>query len=151
MQENYSKALNYSFLLLKYRQRSKSEIIERLKGKNYTEGVIEKVVSFLEEHDFINDETFAPLFVNSCLAKAWGPKRIRYALKKLGVDEQLINRSLPDKEAIKGVLRDLAKRKVAYYKGKKNSYPKTVNALLRKGYNYGDIFQVLSELGVKRF
>ncbi len=151
MQDNYNKALNYAFLLLKYRQRSKHEIIERLKSKNYTESLIAKVVSFLEEYDFIDDKAFAPLFVNSCMAKSWGPKRIRYALKKLGVDEELIKQSLPDKEATKEVLKELAEKKVAYYKGKKNSYPKTVNALLRKGYNYGDIFEVLNELGVKIF
>ena len=151
MRDNYNKALNYSFLLLKYRQRSKYEIIERLKSKNYTDSVAKKVISFLEEHDFINDEAFAPLFVNSCIQKSWGPKRIRYALKKLGVDEELIKQSLPDKEVTKEVLKELAQKKVTYYKGKKNSYPKTVNALLRKGYNYGDIFQVLNELGVKRF
>jgi regulatory protein len=151
VQDNYNKALNYAFLLLKYRQRSKGEIITRLKNKNYSEAVIKKVVSFLQEQDFINDEAFTPLFVNSCMAKSWGPKRIRYALKKLDVGKDLIDKFLPDKEATKEVLKKLAQKKVDYYKGKKNSYPKTVNALLRKGYNYGDIFEVLGELGVKRF
>jgi regulatory protein len=151
VQDNYNKALNYSFLLLKYRQRSKFEIIERLKSKNYTDSVTKKVISFLEEHDFIDDAAFAPLFINSCIQKSWGPKRIRYALKRLGVSEKLIEKSLPSSEVSKEVLKELARKKVAYYEGKKNSYPKTVNALLRKGYNYGDIFQILNELGVKRF
>jgi regulatory protein len=148
--EDYKKALNYSFLLLKYRPRSRAELIARLKRKKISSGSIKKVIGFLEEYNYINDEDFARGFVSSCRNKGWGPKRIFINLKKLGVDEQLIDKNLKKKKDYSEEIKELIEKRMNRYKGK-NKYQKILRFLLNRGFYYRDIVSQLQEMGVDRF
>ncbi len=149
--EDFKKALNYSFLLLKYRPRSRQEIIQRLSRKKYHPGIIEKVVLNLEENNYINDEEFVRLFVSSAVSRGWGKKRIDYALKKLGVDEQIRTQALPDKQIFREKLKELVDKKISGNKKKDiKSYQKIVRSLATKGFNYDDIIRELEMAGFRR-
>ncbi|MBU2436171.1 MAG: recombination regulator RecX, partial [Candidatus Omnitrophica bacterium] len=89
-----AKALNYSFLLLRYRPRSREEIISRLKEKGYPSSLIEGTLDYLEEKNYINDEEFARTAIFSSLQKGYGRRRIEFMLKKLGIEQSLIEESL---------------------------------------------------------
>ncbi|MFQ6617519.1 MAG: RecX family transcriptional regulator [Fidelibacterota bacterium] len=52
------KALHF----IKFRERSRKEVLDKLKREKFDRSLIEDVISFLEERDIINDERFAYLF-----------------------------------------------------------------------------------------
>lgn len=149
--KDFRKALNYSYLLLKYRPRSRQEIVERLKRKNYPASIIEKVISSLEENNYINDEEFVRLFVASSLSRGWGRKRIDYTLKKLGIDEDIRAAALLDKQAFREKLRELVEKKISRNKAKdKKSYQKIIRNLTAKGFSYEDIIRELDCAGFRK-
>lgn len=148
--EDYKKALNYSFLLLKYRPRSKQEIIERLNSKNYAAATIDKVIRRLEENRYINDEEFARLFVSFSLNKGWGRKRVDYTLKKLGISEDLRDNALGDKEVFRERLREVVQKKISGKARDKKTYQKIIRNLTAKGFDYEDIIRELENRGFKK-
>ena len=154
--KDFNKALNYSFLLLKYRARGKVEIISRLKKKGYTPAVRKKVVSYLEENNYINDEEFAHLFVSHSLDKGWGPIRIDFNLKKLGISQGLRKQVLGEDFAYNDRVKEIIEKKLEHYKRRDPSLPspktwqKIVMHLVRKGFNYKVINQEIENLGVNR-
>ena len=129
--KDFAKALNYSFLLLKYRARSSSEIISRLKRKKYSISLIEKVVNYLQENNYLNDEDFTRLFVAWSLEKGWGPKRIDFNLKELGIPLKLREVSL-GKIDYRQVIRETIKLKKAISS-------KFIRSLEAKGFDPEDI------------
>ena len=155
--KDFNKALNYSFLLLKYRARSRDEIISRLKKKGYAPAVREKVVVYLEENNYINDKEFADLFVSYSFEKGWGPIRINFNLKRLGISPQLRKQALSGDFAYNDRVKEIIKNKLAHYKRRKPSLPvpkiwqKIVMHLARKGFDYKVINYQMENLGVNRF
>lgn len=149
--QDYSKALNYSYLLLKYRPRARREIVERLSKKGYSSSVIDKVVSSLENYNYINDEEFTRLFVASSRLKGWGRKKIDYALKRFGITEALREEALKDKLKFREDLKELIEKRLSRYKEKKNAYQKIVRHFAARGFDYSDIIKELEGLGLKRF
>ncbi|UCC94851.1 MAG: RecX family transcriptional regulator [Candidatus Omnitrophota bacterium] len=148
--EDFQKALNYSYLLLKYRPRSKQEIVFRLKKKKFSSSLIEKVISRLEEYNYINDSEFARLFASSCQTKGWGPKKILFALKRLGISSELVEQVLKDK-SYREKMREMIEKKIVRYKGSKGVYQKLLRYLGKKGFDYQEIIQELDAMGVDRF
>jgi regulatory protein len=143
--DNFKKALNYAFLLLKYRPRAKQEIISRLRKKGYSISIIEKVLAYLEENKYLDDRSFAQAFASSRLSKGWGRKKIEFHLKKLGVPEEFIRETL-DKKDFKEKIKELIEKKIKYYKGK-NLYQKILKYLLAKGFDYHQILEELEKIG----
>lgn len=88
--EDFEKAKNYAFLLLKFRLRSVNELLERLKRKGFSEELSRKVVSFLEEKRFLDDNLFAKSWIDSRLKRRIGLRRIRQELKVKGVDKEIV-------------------------------------------------------------
>lgn len=149
--QDYNKALNYSYLLLKYRPRARREIIDRLSKKGYPASVIDKVLSSLESYNYINDEEFSRMFVSSGRLKGWGRKKIDYALKRFDITEALRKEALKDKEIFREDLKGLIKKKLFRYKEKKNAYQKIVRYFAARGFDYSDIIKELDSLGFNRF
>ena len=153
--KDFNKALNYSFLLLKYRARSKKELTVRLKRKGYDSSLIKEVVNYLQENNYINDEDFTSSFISYSLEKGWGPKRIEFNLKKLGIPYTL------RKQALEGIvysdkIRELIEKKVDYYRRKKPVvsqgaiWQRVGRTLAAKGFEYEDISREMRNLGVDR-
>jgi len=155
--KNFTKALNYAFLLLKYRARSRHEIVSRLKEKGYSLVISGKVISYLKENNYINDKEFTYLFVINALDKDWGPVRIDFNLKKLGISVRLRKQALKENSDYSDRVRDIFKKKLEYYqKTKPNTsvvkiWQKIVMYLVRKGFDYATINKEMDNLGRKRF
>lgn len=154
--KDFNKALNYSFLLLKYRARSRDEIISRLKKKGYALAIREKVVVYLEENNYINDKEFAHLFVNYLFEKGWGPIRIDFNLKRLGISPQLRKQVLSRDFAYNDQVKEIIKNKLAHYRRWKPSltapkiWQKIVMHLERKGFDCEVINHEMENLGVSK-
>ena len=59
MTDETKKAKDAAYRFLSYRQRSKKELIDKLKEKKFSDNTIEDVVHGLEEYNYINDADFA--------------------------------------------------------------------------------------------
>ena len=92
--ERLDKALNYSFLLLKYRPRTEREIRDKLRLKKYSLATTRKAIEFLKDHGYIDDDVFAASFVRTRLLCGYGQLRIRFDLRRLGLDKERIDRQI---------------------------------------------------------
>ncbi len=85
----------YALKLLGYRGRSRKEMLERLKGKGFSDEQINSTLEFLVKADLINDETLASdLFRYSVEYKTYGKIGIRTFLAKRGIEQGLIEKTL---------------------------------------------------------
>lgn len=85
---NYGKFIAYSFL--SYKQRSKSEIIKKLKAKKISDNVIENIVNVLTEQKYINDHNYAKLYLESKLmSKPIGKRLLKLKLYEKGIDKEV--------------------------------------------------------------
>ncbi|MFH1772213.1 MAG: regulatory protein RecX [Candidatus Omnitrophota bacterium] len=148
MAQDFNKALNYAFLLLKYRPRSEKEIAGRLKKKRFTPGTQKEVLAYLSANGYINDTAFARLFVASSLCKGWGRFKIESVLKSFGIKENILKLALCDKEAFRQRLRELIEKRITFYSGKKNAYAKIVRYLASRGFSYSEIIRGLEDLEI---
>lgn len=89
-----AKAKNYSFLLLKPRMRSESEISQRLKMKEYSPEVIAKTLEFLKEKNLINDNEFAKSWIEERKRKSLGLRKIANELRAKGIKNQVIENQI---------------------------------------------------------
>lgn len=88
------KALNYCFLLLKFRPRSENEIYKKLKKKRFVEPVIKKVIFSLKEKGFIDDNSFAREWIESGIRKTLGLIRLKDELRQKGVADRIIEANI---------------------------------------------------------
>ena len=85
--EILEKCRQYAFLLLKFRLRSESEMLQRLVKKGFTPEVAESTVAFLKERRFLDDRQFARAWINSRLKRPFGFRRIKQELNAKGISE----------------------------------------------------------------
>lgn len=82
-----SKALNYAFKLLTYRDRSKREIYDKLTQKGYPESIANETIAYLKDKGFIDDVKLAESLKRHAID--------RKHLGKRGVINFLLNRGIP--------------------------------------------------------
>lgn len=140
MDELFKKALHYSFLLLKYRPRTTQEIRSRLKQKKFSKPIIEKVVDYLQEKKFLDDQEFAFVYTRDKLQRGFGEKRIRFNLKRLGISSEMaeaafeqVKQEVDYKEIIKNLVNKLYSRN----KKRENIF----RYLIQRGFSYDDILK----------
>ena len=148
MAEEQSKANDQALRFLTYRQRSKKEIINKLKEKGFSENIIENTLAYLKEYNLIDDLEFARSFVNDKInLNKFGPERIKYELYRKGISPEIIEEVLAeDEEYDRGLV--LARKKLSSYKNDNRDakYRKLGGFLQRKGYSYECISKILREL-----
>jgi len=94
---NYIKAKNYALNLLSYRPRSCHEIEAKLKQRDYQQEIIQAVMEFLREYNFINDMDFAKRWVNQrCCSKPMGRRRLKQELYQKGIEQEVVDQAIHD-------------------------------------------------------
>ena len=137
---------------LSFRPRSRQELVTYLKQKKVNSGVIADVVAKLEARNFINDFEFARWFIEQ--RNAFRPKAaylLKLELKQKGIGGEIIEQLFAGEEVEDDVL--LAK-KIIQKKAKLfaclapvSAKKKLINLLLRRGFSWQTIGQVLPEIG----
>ena len=86
---------SYAYKLLSYRSRSRKEMLERLRAKDFESEDIDAVMEFLEKSNLINDAELASELLGYCArSKPLGRNGIRMLMFKRGVDKPLIDEAL---------------------------------------------------------
>lgn len=129
--------------LISRRPRSEWEIRDYLKRKSYKPDEIEQTVKILLEKGYINDIDFARRWVESRrLLKSTSKRKLKLELMTKRVADEIINEVLENDETDEqDVLKELItkKRQQTRYQDRE----KLMAYLLRQGFNYGDIKEVL--------
>lgn len=91
------KAIHIAVKYLGYRPRSEQEVTNHLAKKNIDKNIIVTVIDLLKRYDYLNDETFATLFIEN--RKRHSPKSkfaLGYELKQKGVCSGIREKLLAD-------------------------------------------------------
>jgi len=94
MPVEYLKIKKAAFALLAKREHSVQELRNKLLIRKYNESVVSRVLSELEQENYLSDERFAEMMLRHRFSRGNGPKRILYDLKQKGVSEKLIQNAL---------------------------------------------------------
>lgn len=139
--KQFKKALKYAFLLLKYRGRSRGELVHRLGERGFSNSITHRVTEYLQKHNYLNDQDFVESFLRASLEKGWGPKKIEFALRRWGISGELIEKALEDKSIYKDKIKELIEKQFSRYKGKKDSYQKVIRYMVNRGFEYDMIVE----------
>lgn len=146
----YPEALNRAVRLLAVRARSGREIEKRLTDACYMEETAEMVLAKLQKESLLDDRAFAAQWARDRAARQIGRERILYELRQKGVDEALAEQALSeldpqreDESAVK-----LAEKLLRRNRNlpKAEARRKTILAMRRRGYAYGDALKALEKL-----
>ena len=114
---------------------------------------MEDIVASLVEEKFVDDVRFAGAYVRDKARFAkWGPAKIKYNLKMLGVEEGVIKDALEENGEmfVQDALRELAVRKWKSMKEETDVYmkrAKLVRFLVGRGFSYSQIMEFMKDLG----
>lgn len=152
-QDDIRKAYNMAITYLSRRMRSEKEIKDYLSQKEVEEPVIQEVIHKLLAQKYLNDLEFAIAYTKTQINTTdKGPDLVRMGLKEKGIDPIIIEKSLEDfsydlqlEKAIKLSGKSIQKNSKESHRITKQ---KAEQLLLRKGYSYEVINNVVSEMNV---
>ena len=133
-----------------YQERCTKEVRKKLYTFKTSTESIEKIISFLINNDFLNDERFVKFFIQGKLRiKKWGKIKLKYELKSRGVNYQIIETSIKnisDDEYI-SYFEEFSSNKIKFLKGtldqKKRSF---INYFTYRGWENDLIYQKLRDI-----
>lgn len=137
-----SKALS----LLKYSDRTESEMKEKLEREGYLEELRDKVIDFLKEYNYINDFRYACHYIDM-KKESKSPMQIKYSLKKKGIDEDVLHRAL-NEVAIseEQVLSELVQKRMRIKRNdSKENRQRLYHYFVRKGFNPTLVMKLIKE------
>jgi len=145
---NYGKTVAYNFL--SYKPRSIREVKNKLTYKKISPSSVEKIIEHLKEYQFLNDETYAKMYLEQKIAsKSMGKTMVQYKMIDKGIDKEMISKVLdenyPDEKQIEAGRKLMLK----YFKKKQKTEDKYAlkkkyyQYLLSRGFSYSIIEQIL--------
>lgn len=87
-----NKALHY----LSRFSRTEKQVADYLSRKGFSSEDITAAISYLCEHNFLNDQTFAENYIESRIRRADGPRKIKHLLFQKGIHGSLVDRLLAE-------------------------------------------------------
>lgn len=119
---------------ISYKQRTEKEVRDKLADEEYTEDVIEEVVSVLIKYKYIDDEKYAENYIKT--KSNYGSLRLKYELKQKGVSAEIISQAtqgLDQEEIIVGLFQKKLKGDLPEdYKEKRKAF----EYVIRRGFEY---------------
>lgn len=144
-----AKAKMVALKFLSYKDRTKREVIRKLKEKEFNKEVTKKTMIFLMNYGYINDKEFSRKFVkNKIVSKGYGKFVVVSELRKKGVSEEIINdvmqgtAELEYETALRFANKKARRLDLTEYKDKQKLYA----YLQRRGFSYDIIKNVLVEI-----
>lgn len=150
-EDEIAKAFNKALTFLSFQMRSEHEVRQKLLQAEYGSAVVEEAIHKLARLGFLNDESYSKALVETRKRTAKkGPAAIRQDLIKKGIDKKLQEQVLGEFSHAEQVqlAGELAEKQVRASAGKTPTQvkQKTQDLLLRKGYSYSIVSEVLEQL-----
>lgn len=131
---------------LSFRLRSVQEVTTYLTGKRFPKTVVEQTMSYLTETGLVDDHKFAQWWTESRMHGGWGPRRIVQELKMKGVNKEIIDEEVKQRdwtEIAQTVLEKEQKKFMGLSPMKRRQ--KITQRLLGRGFTYGQIAHLVDE------
>ena len=145
-QNDFRKAKERALYLLDYRDHSYKELYDKLR-KNYSPEICSEVMDKMSEIGAVNDRRYAEHYARYLFeVKREGKYKARFELQKKGIDKEIIDELMAlyeDDTTIR--LKELVEKKYARYLSDEKGVQKVFNALVRYGYSYSDVREVIRE------
>ena len=134
-----------------YQERCVKDVRDKLKTYDIPQNEREKILGFLLDNRFVNDERFAKSFVRGKVNQSgWGMNKIRFHLIQKGIDKDLIDEALgqTDEEIYRQRLIDILKTKSKTVKAASEYEKKRKLAAyaMQKGFEGSLVWEVLKEM-----
>lgn len=113
----FTKARDIALKILSIKSISSKNLSDKLNEKGYTDIIISRVIEELTSLGYIDDENYASMYLEYCMEKLWGKKKIRYEMQLKGIDEEIIEKvflSYNEDDALKSMA-ELIKSKYASF------------------------------------
>jgi regulatory protein len=150
-EDNYIKGKNCALHFLETSFKSQKQVSDKLTAKEFDVKTIDRVMEFLKQYDFIDDKKFVELFVKEKIRSS-GKNKIKFSLLKKGIPEELIKDELNKitNEQQTEIALQLAEKKIRILskseKDIKKLYKKTSDYLVRNGYDFGLVNEILVKI-----
>ena len=134
-----------------YQERCVKEVRDKLKTYEIPQQERDKLLEYLLDNRFVNDERFAKSFVRGKVNQSgWGVNKIRFHLIQKGIDKDIIDEALGqnDEEAYRQRLVDILKTKSRTVKAASDFEKKRKLAAyaMQKGFEGNLVWEVLKDL-----
>lgn len=134
-----------------YQERCVKDVREKLKTFDLPDEEKAKILDYLLDNRFVNDERFAMSFVRGKVNQSgWGMNKIRFHLIQKGIDKEIIDEALgqTDEEAYRQRLIDILKTKAKTVKVANDFEKKRKLAAhaMQKGFEGNLVWEVLKSL-----
>lgn len=141
---NSNRAFNKAADLLSRRDHSSKELLQKLRQKGYSEGA-EEAIERLSDLGYIDDRRFAERYADELRRiKKFGKRRIWDELYRKGIDGEIIDEIVSEIEFDNDELVSIIERKYMRNLGDEKGVRKTIAALTRMGYSFGEIKEALN-------
>jgi regulatory protein len=133
-----------------YQERCVKDVRDKLKTFEIPEEEKAKILDYLLDNRFVNDERFAKSFVRGKVNQSgWGVNKIRFHLIQKGIDKDIIEEALgqTDEEAYRQRLIEILKTKAKTVKADSDFEKKRKLAAyaMQKGFEGSLVWEVLKE------
>lgn len=142
----YRRAKQKALAILKFMDRSESELAAKLKMAHYTEEIVNRTIEYVRSYHYIDDERYATNYIVS-RKDTKSRKQIQMELLHKGISKEVIENIFPknpdnDKEALKKAIR---KKTDNIENLSMEQKQKLFASLYRKGFSYEDIARFLTD------
>ncbi|NFJ14175.1 recombination regulator RecX [Clostridium botulinum] len=150
-EDNYIKAKGYALKYIEKSLKTESQVKEKLYLKEYDEDTVNKVIRFLKDYNFIDDDKYCDMYIREKL-NIYGRNKIKYTLLNKGVKENIVIEKINNinEEKEKKVAYELAEKKykimILREKDKFKIYKKIWPYIISRGYNSNIAGWIINEL-----
>ena len=143
---NARRAFNKASDLLALRDHSEKELLQKLRQKGFADGA-EEAMEKLKSYGYLDDSRFALRFAQELQrVKHYGKKRIEQELYRKGVSRDVVSDTLEQLSFDEDALTALIERRYLRQLDTEKGVQKTVAALQRMGYSFGEIRDALQKV-----
>ena len=133
-----------------YQERCVKDVTEKLKNFDISPKDKEKILNYLIDNRFVNDERFTKAFVRGKINQSgWGLNKIRFHLIQKGIDKALIDEALQafDEEAYRQRLAEVLKTKAKTIKAANifEKKRKLAAFAIQRGFEANLVWEILKE------
>lgn len=146
----FSKARDVAVKYLSFKSRTEKEVVLKLREKEFSDDIIDKVIELLKKYNYIDDYSYAGSFLRDKFnLKGFGSNRIKFELKQKGISNEIIEQVFFENEfdeAQKAA--ELIERKYGIWDFDIKEKQKIEGFLARRGFSFSTIreaFNIIKE------
>ncbi len=148
--ESKTRIKDQALILLSYRQRSRSELSQRLKEKGHGQKVIESLMDEFESKGYINDSEFAKVYATHLVEKKMtGKIAVRNKFFLHNIPDHILNPILDklyDSNPSLDLVKNIIERRMQMRKRTPKEKNRLVNLLKRKGFVWDEIEPAINNI-----